>query len=150
MTTFISRNSGTANYEFKLTSTYSDSKNQGITKFSMPEENSSEAGFIRFSGQSREISFDFIITKSDSDTSMSTAPSSITTVWEQRNWLMSIKDYSGQGVFTANVEDSWTLISDELDIGCEVGLKEVSMNKSSDQPLKLEGSVTFIQGKNML
>lgn len=121
-----------------------DDLNQGITKFNFPNQEADEGMFFRFSGQTREISFDCYLRQTDTDRSDNGYANTVKTPTEQREYLYN-------EIFKATSDANWTLY-DSLHYpnGKSVAIKSINVSIESTDPLEYKAKITFIVSKNAM
>lgn len=137
---------GTFSFLFKQIQNFSDELSQGITNFNMPNTSAEDTYIFRFTGQNRNINFDFDLVRSDEDLSEGTTPTPILEVRQQKQFLLN-----SVFMFPASAEASWEI--EEVDGNefiwgkLKVMLSNLRIECVSTEPLRYTGRIELLQGK---
>ena len=132
-------------YHFNVdVETIRDNMSQGVSNMTFPNQEAEEGSFMRFSGQERDINFQFFMRDDGEDRSNGTHADEVITPQEQKEYLFN-------EIFLADSGASWEL-NDELffNNGVEVALSDLDITIESTSPLEFIASIEFLVGGNLM
>jgi len=130
-------------YVFKGVVMIRDTLDYPITKMSMPGQDSGEARLISFSGQTRRLTIQFTLTDREDDASNGTnGGTEIKTISEQYNYLFELLE--------PDINIDYTFIWSDLGLSLTCVFTSLSFDSRNTDPLKVDGQINLIVGKNVL
>ena len=129
-------------YIFTGVSQWRDEKRKDVVQITLPEQDSTQAQVISFSGIEQNISFSFKLIPREDDASGGTNTTPVKTIEEQYKYLM-------QDLYTPSAETSYTLYHDALyPSGISGLITRIDISLDGEEPNMGEGMLEFKIGQN--
>ncbi len=129
-------------YVFTGVSNWRDEKSKDVVQITLPEQDSTQAQVLSFSGIEQDISFSFKLIPRDDDASGGTNTTPVKTVEEQYQYLM-------EDLYTASADTKYTLYHDALyPSGIEGLITRINITLDGEEPNMGEGMIEFKVGQN--